>query len=367
MEYEQEEQLSFESISFSVDGLEEWVGMSGISVQHEKDFLGASVKFTPPESLTYSLKDGMELNICFGYTLPTIKPNPINFSILQNTYFKLTSKNPLPLNDFIFIVHKIVTLLNFAMDSTVSIKNVFCFFSTIMREVNGKIRPEPIQLFYESEPFSEIKPKTDWHTMLFRFVDIKDRFNEVVDKWLDAYETISPSLNLYFSNKIGAHTYLDGQFLTLAQALETYHRITSNDTLMPKKSFNTLIKQIKSHCPEEYKEWLSQRLDYGNELSLRTRLHRIIESCKSTIGTSEEVELIVKNIVDTRNYFTHYDLRLENKAASGQNLWNLCQKMEAIFQLHLLKELCFDEVEINAVLNNTYSFRNKLQNTAISA
>lgn len=309
----------------------------------------------------------MELNICFGYTLPTIMPNPINFSILQNTYFKLTSKNPLPLNDFIFIVHKIVTLLNFAMDSTVSIKNVFCFFSTIMREVNGKIRPEPIQLFYESELFSEIKPKTDWHTMLFRFVDIKDRFNEVVDKWLDAYETISPSLNLYFSNKIGAHTYLDGQFLTLAQALETYHRITSNDTLMPKKSFNTLIKQIKSHCPEEHKEWLSQRLDYGNELSLRTRLHRIIESCKSTIGTSEEVELIVKNIVDTRNYFTHYDLRLENKAASGQNLWNLCQKMEAIFQLHLLKELCFDEVEINAVLNNTYSFRNKLQNTAISA
>ena len=38
VEYEQEEQLSFESISFSVDGLEEWVGMSGISVQHEKDF-----------------------------------------------------------------------------------------------------------------------------------------------------------------------------------------------------------------------------------------------------------------------------------------------------------------------------------------
>lgn len=123
---------------------------------------------------------------------------------------------------------------------------------------------------------------------------------------------------------------------------------------------------MKSYCPKNHKDWLAGRLDNGNEISLRTRLNRIIESFKSTIGTESEVKFIVKLIVDTRNYLTHYDHKLEKKAASGQNLWSLCQKMEAILQLHLLKELGFNESEINSVLNNTYKFKNKLHHTSIS-
>ena len=96
----------------------------------------------------------MELNICFGHSMP-MHPNPVNFNITQNTYFKLTSTISLALNDFIFIAHKLVTLMNFAMDATVSIKNMYCFSNEITKEINGNIRPEPIELFYASIPFDE--------------------------------------------------------------------------------------------------------------------------------------------------------------------------------------------------------------------
>lgn len=362
--YDLNEQVTFNSISFSIDGLEEWVNVSGINIEHNDSYSGANIIFSRPEPFTYSLKNGLELEIDFGNTMP-FQSNPINLNISQITYFKLTSLKPKPLNEFIFIAHKFVTLMNFAMDATVSIKNTFCYSNEIIKEENNKAIP--IELFYESTPFSELVPKIEWHTMLFRFIDIKDRFNEIIDKWLDAYENISPSLNLYFSTKIKAQRYLDGKFLALAQALETYHRRTSDETYISKEEFKTLIKEIKLSCPEPHKDWLAARIDNGNEISLRTRLNRITESFKSAIGTEEQVKLIIKLIVDTRNYLTHYDPKLEKKSASGQDLWNLCQKMEAILQLHLLKELGFNDAEINSVLNNTYKFKNKLQQTTILA
>lgn len=365
VEYELNEPTTFNSINFSIDGLEEWVAVSGISVQYANDTSGATITFDKPEPFNYSLKSNLELQICFGHSIP-FESKPINLNISQNTYFKLTSANPLLSDDFIFIAHKFVTLMNFAMDATVSVSSMYCFSNEITREVNGNKRPEPVQLFYSSEPFEEKIPKIVRHAMLFRFVDIKDRFNEIIDKWLGAYESISPSLNLYFSTKTGSQKYLDGKFLALAQALETYHRRTSDETYVTKEEFKTLLNEIKSKCPEKHKDWLAGRLDNGNEISLRNRLNRIVESFKSTIGTDEEVELIIKLIVDTRNYFTHYNTKLEKKAASGQNLWNLCQKMEAILQLHLLKELGFNDVEINSVLNSAYKFKSKLQQTKIS-
>ena len=365
IEYELDEPTTFNSISFSIDGLEEWVAVSGISVERANDFSGTKITFDKPEPLKYLLKNDLVLQICFGYSMPG-QLNPINLEIKQNTYFKLTSPKTLPLDDFIFIAHKFVTLMSFAMDAIVSIKNMHCFSNEITREVNENKRPEPIQLFYESEPFDIRMPELNRHTMLFRFADIKGRFNEIVDKWLEAYEAISPTLNLYFSTKTGAQKYLDGKFLALTQALETYHRRTSIETYTSKKDYKDLLNEIKSKCPENHKKWLAGRLDNGNEISLRERLNRIVESFKSNIGTDDEVELIIKLIVYTRNYLTHYNPKLENKAASGQNLWNLCQKMEAILQLHLLKALGFNDAEISSVLDNTYKFKNKLQQTTIS-
>lgn len=45
-------------------------------------------------------------------------------------------------------------------------------------------------------------------------------------------------------------------------------------------------------------------------------------------------------------------VRLEGESVKGADLWVLCQKMEAIFQLHLLQQLGFTESEIQGILTN---------------
>ena len=49
VEYELNEQTTFNIINFSIDGLEEWVAVSGINVQHNNDFSGAKITFNKPE------------------------------------------------------------------------------------------------------------------------------------------------------------------------------------------------------------------------------------------------------------------------------------------------------------------------------
>lgn len=91
------------------------------------------------------------------------------------------------------------------------------------------------------------------------------------------YEVIGPALSLYFASKGGEHKYLDGKFLALAQALETYHRRTSQEALMDKAKFNGLVKVLIDSCPKEHQEWLKARLAFGNELNLARRLKKIFD------------------------------------------------------------------------------------------
>src|SRR5690606_7050024 len=152
----------------------------------------------------------------------------------------------------------------------------------------------------------------------------------------------------------GSHKYLDGKYLALAQGLETYHRRTSSETLMDSSEFRSMMAKLLWMCPKENRRWLRGRLRYGNEINLGKRIKKIIEPYKSYIGNGKQRSKIIRGVVNTRNYLTHYSEELKDESVKGANLWVLCQKMEAIFQLHLLQQLGFTVSEIQEILTSNY-------------
>lgn len=124
--------------------------------------------------------------------------------------------------------------------------------------------------------------------------------------------------------------------------------------------FKKLTDSLIEKCPEDNREWLSGRLQHGNEVNLGRRIKRIIEPFSKRFGSSKVRNKLIRAIVDTRNYLTHYDKSLEKKTATGRELWILCLKMEAIFQLHLLQVLGFTQAEIESVLDNSQELQNKI-------
>jgi len=359
--YDKDELVEFNTFSFGVEGLDEWVGITGIEVSYEDDFKSANIKYTPQKEITYQLNNDFKLHVTFGYTLPGM-PATTKAKITQKTYLKLSSDSEKELSEFIGCAYKITNLLSFAVDETVTIDSVTATSKSILRETEkGKSHAVTIKIYYPSLPFSETKPSVSFHTMLFTFGHIRSDAERIINNWISAYETIEPSLNLYFSVKTGTHKYLEGKFLALAQALETYHRRTSNEKLMDETTFRSLVAKAICNCPKISRSWIRGRLLHGNEINLGKRIKMIIEPFKKHIGNSKERSKLIRSIVNTRNYLTHYSENLKTEAVTGVDLWPLCQKMEAIFQLHLLENLGFSATEINIILKNNYKLKQKFK------
>ena len=360
--YDDREPLSFNAFQFSVEGIDEWVGLSGINVKYQSEKPTAIIKYSPLEDVSLNLNIGMKLLITYSWTLPGF-PHIKEAKITQKTYFKLVSEQDRPLEDFISIVHKLTTFLCFAIDNTVCINPIKATSNTTCRNLDtGEPEPAPpISLYYESLPYTKEVPKVDWHHMLFRYPEVQAKAEEMINNWLQAYDKIEPALNLYFGVTTGGLRYLDAKVLALAQGLESYHRRTSDETRMPNSDFKRLIQTLRNLCPMEHRTWLSEKLKYGNELSLRQRLHQIVEPLKEFTGDKNQRDKLIGSIVDTRNYLTHYDESLKSRAASGDKLIRLYRKMEAIFQLRLLQELGFTQTEIKSVLDKSNNLRKKLE------
>jgi hypothetical protein len=195
--------------------------------------------------------------------------------------------------------------------------------------------------------------------VLFGFQDVKDKFGKVINKWLENYECFETTCNLYFGIQYQDQLYLEQKFLSIAQAVESFHRHSHkfSTRVLPKKEHNKKIALIIKNTPQEYQEWLGKKLDFSNQPSLHERLSEMIESVKEVIEPLVgDIDLFIKKVKDTRNYFTHYDKSNKKKAMQGSNLFWLIQSLSFLLQALLLAELGFSSGEIKGFISSKSMF-----------
>lgn len=354
-----DEEILINEFKFSVDGLNEWIGLSGVNIDHDLSSKSGSIKYVPLEEFTLSLNSGFQLKITYEWSLPSVTER-FEAKISHRSYLSLCSDEQRSVDDFARAAGKLQSLISFAVDKNVSITSVEVKSRSIVENYGDREYSPSCKLFYESRPYDAVPPKIDIYQRLFVFSQIKDCAELFINNWFSAYETMEPALNLYFSTRTGGYKFQDAKFLALAQALETYHRRTSVEKSMPEDSFNNMLESIMLSCPPEHREWLQGRTKHGNEISLSRRIKSIIEPFKDLIGSSKDRGKLIVNIVNTRNYLTHYDKELEDKSVKGIELYFLCWKMEAILQLHILQVLGFSIEEVRGVYRGSGSLNRKL-------
>ena len=146
----------------------------------------------------------------------------------------------------------------------------------------------------------------------------------------------------------------------LAQALESLHRHSSTETTFSPDDYAQLCTLLEQATPERFREWLDQRLRYANELSLRKRLKLLFESFQVVYGDTNKIAGLIARVVDTRNYLTHFDASLRQRAARGVELWRLCLSLETLFQLHMATMAGLSEDQAIDLSGRSQSFRRKL-------
>jgi hypothetical protein len=352
-----DETIELWSVDFSVEGLIEWLHLSGIQTEFDWDKRTAQVSLSELKPIEALSTEEMAVSFCFPWSL---SPTVAETRIVQKAHIRIESKIARPLDAYARIMHRITNLLCFAMDETACIDSIV---GKVMVTQIGDESEEKLvdtRIVYQSLPYVERPAEPIWHLMLFRYGDIKDSCQERLSNWFSAYDVYQPALSLYFSSRAGDHKYLDGRFLSLAQALETFHRRTSDKQLMAEKDFDDLKELLLDACPDKKRNWLGGRLAYANELSLRQRLKDILAPFAESFGNKSTRRRMLDSIVTTRNYLTHYDIKLKDKTAKGRDLYQLCMRMEALLQLHFLSQLGFPAEEVASFALKAESLQEKL-------
>jgi hypothetical protein len=257
------------------------------------------------------------------------------------------------------LAFKITRFLSFAMGCIVMPEQLQCGSREITEDhpEAGKVEAR-ILLYYEQLAVDE--SKKDLRSVLFHFSVVRKEFQEIISSWFDSYDRAEPAFNLYFASKSGAHRYLEGRFLSLAQGIEVLHRMNSRDTFMTENEFGELNTLLLNACPSERRDWLTKKLKYANELPLRKRLNHMLDPFEGFFGNKHQRKDFVNQVVNTRNYFTHYDPTIEKSSVSGKNLWSLCMKLEALFQLHLLRLIGIDQELMGQLVRGSEELRRTL-------
>lgn len=104
---------------------------------------------------------------------------------------------------------------------------------------------------------------------------------------------------------------------------------------------------IQEVVPEEHREWLTEKLRYSHEPSLRQRLRELLSlHDRETVSFTMPRDRFVSSVVSTRNYLTHYDEGLEEKASKAEALFYLTERLRALVAVCLLSEIGFNSDQI---------------------
>src|SRR5215211_1661900 len=235
--------------------------------------------------------------------------------IKEKRCIELQSRIEKSFDEYLKLNGIIQNLLNFIIPNEVlieSIEGIAEASKSDLHTPNHSIKQQHIRIFYKSPISNMIKPNTKSQPLLF-FEELKDsnQLENYMDKWFEISERFKPVFDLYFGVMYNPKMYTEFQFLGLAQALESYHRIAK---AQKRKWFFKRAKEVY----EYYSEVAAVYFKFNDKERFATK------------------------VKDARNYFSHWSENLGNKVVQEKDLRLLTKDLQLLLQLCLMTEFGFD-------------------------
>lgn len=233
--------------------------------------------------------------------------------------------------------------------------------------ISGKVSDKwGVRIYYRVFDRQEKEKSVSPWSMLFTFDDVEDELSKYLSKWICSSERLRTVYALYFYVRDRKTLALQTSFLSLAQALEGYHRIVCGGAYLTPDEYKPVREALTGAIPSwvkaSHRNKLKEMLRYGFQFSLRKRLEDI---CIKTLGNNDEIvsELIGKpkvfarEVTNMRNALTHPDVETEREEISPSELFNYVQKMEFLMRMCFLKEMEFPADEVKRLFRENQEYQ----------
>ncbi len=324
------EEIGFDEISIRASDLNSWTQISGFKTKvgmekhDEKDyyvFSNVEIRFEAPDDIEIALARSDRAFIRFNAPSEGIGPGTDHVALTQEAALHLRFAKRASLERVFDRVGQIRNFLSLAAGRPVAILSVIGYQDDYVREKTET--PLPIELLWgiPHNPDPPTRPR-DPSEMLFTLFEAKPAISSVMRSWFAKQARLEPVFNLFFGMRYRPNMYLEVKFLAYAQAVETY----------------------------DYR----RRRNPGNN-ALAQRMGDVLGECRTVskriVGTEPgDQATFIDAFKTARNYYTHYNPKLEKKAARGVALLLLSIQLQAIIEMSLLHELGFDCRSIGAIL-----------------
>jgi hypothetical protein len=196
------------------------------------------------------------------------------------------------------------------------------------------------------------KKKSEFE-MLLPFDDLRQTHagETLFNNWFQKEQALRPVYDLLLSTIYSPGRYVQSTFLSLAQALESFHRRVYEGRYISEDEYSgvrgILIDAIPPEISKKLSDKLTAMLQYGNELSLKSRLEYLFGGIRrdhlNNLSGMDDPKRFTRLLVDVRNYLTHYEGRKPSILESTVEMYNLNRRLTALLMLLLFKYLGLPE------------------------
>src|ERR1035441_4932605 len=293
--------FSVHELTFGVQHLHEWVGISGFT-RAEHDTPGEShIHYKCLEDQLFSISPSLSLALHVAASGRTSLSERV---LREDTCLAFHAPSGLSLADCNELITAVRHMLHFAV-----LSRIYPMRMTAVRNEHGyhleeRFIPHGIEL-WNSIIRERVESEFLDERWVFRFSDVQPRFAAFFADWLKFCRDYQEALRCYSTTVY--HRLPDSvEHLCLAQALEAYH-----GTKFGKQTFlariRALAQKLTPHVP----------------------------------GLVPNIASFAEEVRDNRNYYTHHDpaIKQRGRVLSGAKLLRLNEKLRLLFQMCVLTEM----------------------------
>lgn len=351
------EEIAFSALQVNFTNIENWLVARPFSMEMPKDTKSDwTLTFKWPAEFNANLEDlGCAIESTHDFNTGGDLIREAHWK--SKAYLKITPTEPKHFEWYWGVIYDLCNLLTLLIGETTYINYVKAFGDDVQISPDKKSK-ETIELYFTQKKYG-LNKNIHHFQMILPYSRISNNISDVLSLWFAKAQRLRSVYDLFFGTFYNPGLYLQFQFLSLMQAIESFHRVTkggkylSNEDWQPYRA--TLASGISKELDSGHRESLKSRIKYGNEYSLRKRIGELLEIlAESTASLLTPTDKFFTGVVvDTRNYLTHYDDELKDVALKDADLYWANQRLKILITILLLKEIGIPEdLIVNSMKEN---------------
>ena len=350
--------LRFDAFRVSLDGLRDWLGISGITVNPCKDDDGPrrlSLDYVQPSSVEAAIR-GKPLQIGFGYSLSHVRSG---FSLEEKVSIRVEDIAGLCEEevDRAFL-HPLLRFFALATDGP-NVIDEYVLFKEDYREHDSEYHA-PIYVVRQPVYVPKERPRRRFpHEMLFTYQDVKDSFPDLLNRWFDFSERFSALCDVHFASLYRPGGYVEDRFLTPVRALIFYFEESgaANERVREFRQRALAELQTKLHFTEDV--WLSQSMASEAEITFPADLFRALEEHKDLMTplVGDDLKAFVGAVLAKMNTIYRRDGNAGWDPLEGADLYWTTEKLSVLLKACILEEIGIPRDEAHRFLRRNKNYR----------